>query len=160
MTLIPPTISQPGAVIIDATVAVAISAKEAGREQRAVAEMSRYSANGCQFYAPGVLASETLYVLCGKQQSGALTAAEYAQAITNLENFMRGIRPPPSGEAALIGRAVAIRSGYGCSRSADSIYLALAEELAQTRITYLLTLDTGIPNQAARNAPTVNVHLL
>lgn len=160
MTSTPVTINPAGAVVIDATVAVAISAKEAGREQRAIVELSRYSANGCQFYAPGVLASETLYVLCGKEQSGALTVAEYAQAITDLENLMRGILPPPNGEAALISRAVAIRNGYGCSRSADSIYLALAEELARARTTYLLTLDTGIPNQVARNAPTVNVHLL
>lgn len=148
------------AVVVDATIVVAISAKEAGREQQAIAQLGNYSAVGSQFYAPGVLAAEAIYVLCGKEQSGALSPSDYVQAITDLENMMRGFLPPPNGEAALIRRAAAIRSGYGCSRSSDGIYLALAEELAQTRTTHLLTLDTGLPNQAARNAPTVNVHLL
>ena len=45
-------------------------------------------------------------------------------------------------------------------RTADSIYPALAEELAQTRPAVLLTFDPGIPNQAAKNAPTVTVQVL
>lgn len=156
----PATINSISAVVIDATIAVAISAKEAGREQRAIVELGGYSVGGSLFYAPGVLAAESIYVLCGKERAGTLSPSDYAQAITDLETLMRGFLPPPNGEGALLRRAAAIRSGYGCSRSSDGIYLALAEELAQTRPTRLLTLDTGLPNQAARNAPTVNVHLL
>jgi hypothetical protein len=37
---------------------------------------------------------------------------------------------------------------------------ALAEELSETRSTVLLTFDQDMPNQAARNAPTVSVHVL
>jgi predicted nucleic acid-binding protein len=99
-------------------------------------------------------------VLCGKEQRGTLVTADYVQAIMDLEDFLRGIQPPPSGEAALIARAEAIRDGYGCSRSADAIYLALAEELARTQTAYLLTFDAGLTNQAARNASSVEVHLL
>jgi predicted nucleic acid-binding protein len=68
--------------------------------------------------------------------------------------------PPPSGDAALIARAEQIRNGYGCSHSADGIYIALAEELSQSGATELLTFDTDLPKQAARNAPTVKVNLL
>ena len=155
-----PMTSISGAVVVDATIAVAISAKEAGREQRAIAELARYSAVGYRFYAPGVLAAEAIYVLCGKEQSGTLSAADYGQALVDLEQLIRGFLPPPSGEAALIGRAAAIRTGYGCSRSSDGLYLALAEELALVGPALILTLDGGMPNQAARNAPTVNIHLL
>jgi predicted nucleic acid-binding protein len=150
----------PGAVVIDANVVIAICAKETLKAPFALAELARYSSRGYQFYAPGVLISEALYVLCNQEQSGTLTPANFAQAITELENLTGGILPPPQGDTALVRRAAAIRTGYGCSRAADSIYLALAEELAQTRPTVLLTFDQGIPNQASRNAPTVTVQVL
>ena len=70
---------------------------------------------------------------------------------------MASVLPPPNGEASLIHRAEQIGSGYGCSRSADGLYIALAEELTATRPTILLTFDQGLPNQAAANAPTVTV---
>lgn len=150
----------PGAIVIDANVVIAICAKETAREPLALTELARYSSRGYQFYAPGVLISEALYVLCGQEQSGALTAADYASAVIELENLVSGMLPPPRGDAALVGRAAAIRTSYGCSRAADSIYLALAEELTQTRPTVLLTFDQGLPNQATRNAPTVTVQVL
>ena len=53
-----------------------------------------------------------------------------------------------------------MRSGYGYSHSADSLYLALAEELGQAWITHLITFDEGIPKQAKQNAPTVIVRVL
>jgi predicted nucleic acid-binding protein len=150
----------PGAVVIDANVVIAICAKETGKEPIALAELALYSSRGYQFYAPGILVSEALYVLCGQEHSGMLASADYARAITELENLASGILSPPQGDAALVRRAAAIRTSYGCSRAADSIYLALAEELTQTRPTVLLTFDQGIPNQAAKNAPTVAVHVL
>lgn len=158
MTL--PSNSLPGAVVIDANVIIAICAKEAGKEPLALAEMARYSSQGYQFYAPGVLIAEVLYVLCGKEQSGTFTPADYTLAMTELKNLASGILPPPQGEAALVRRAATIRMSYGCSRASDSIYLALAEELTQIRPTVLLTFDQGIPNQAAKNAPTVTVQVL
>ena len=57
-------------------------------------------------------------------------------------------------------RANQICEGYGYSRSADALSIALAEELSQTTTTRLLTFDQGLPKQVAQNAPLVNVHLL
>ena len=149
-----------GAVVPDANLVIAICAKEVGKEPLALAELARYSSLGYQFYAPGVLIAEALYVLCGKEQSGTLPPADYARALTELETLAGGLLPPPQGDAGLVRRAAAIRATYGCSRASDSIYLALAEELTQTRPTVLLTFDQGFPNQAAKNAPTVTVQVL
>jgi predicted nucleic acid-binding protein len=86
-----------GAVVIDGSVAIAICAKEAGREPKASAELLRYSTAGYAFYAPGTIVAETLYVLCGKLQQGHLTAATHAQAVTDFQTLMTHILPPPSG---------------------------------------------------------------
>jgi len=80
--------------------------------------------------------------------------------VQSLHIRMTAILPPPSGEASLILRADQICGGYGYSRSADALYIALAEEISQTTTTRLLTFDQGLPKQAARNAPLVSVHLL
>jgi predicted nucleic acid-binding protein len=149
-----------GAVVIDANVIIAICAKEAGREPLALAELRHYSSQGYEFYAPGVVISEALYVLCGKEQNGTLTAADYQRAILELESLASGLLPPPKGEGALVIRSAAIRAGYGCSRSADSIYIALAEALTRERPTVLLTFDQGVSNHIAANAPTVSVKVL
>lgn len=68
-----------GAVIVDGSIAIAISAREANREQKANAELLRLSTVGYDFYAPGVLVAETLYILCGKLQNGLLTPAEHTR---------------------------------------------------------------------------------
>ena len=80
--------------------------------------------------------------------------------MNDFQVFMRSVSPPPGGEASLIPRADQIRSGYGCSRSADALYIASAEELSQTYTTRLLTFDQSVPKQAAQHAPLVRVHLL
>ena len=103
---------------------------------------------------------EVLYILCGKLQNGLLDATAHQEAIESLRDQMSAILPPPNGEVALVMRAEEIRSGYGCSRSSDGLYIALAEALTSTGPVELLTFDTGIVNQAARNAPTVTVNLL
>lgn len=149
-----------GAVVIDANVAIAISSKEAGREPQANAELLRYSTAGYLFYAPGAIVAETLYILCGKLQQGALTVPEHAHAILTFETLMMNILPPPDGEVSLVRRAEAIRTSYGCSRSADGIYVALAEVLAQSMPTVILTFDQNMQNQITRNAPTVTVQVL
>ena len=68
--------------------------------------------------------------------------------------------PPPSGDFSLTARSEQIRSGYGASRSADGIFIALAEELTATRATEVLTFDTELSKQARKNAPTVTVRAL
>jgi predicted nucleic acid-binding protein len=147
-------------VVVDANVLIAVCAKEQDKAATAEAALINYAAQGWRYYAPSVIISEALYVLCGKVQSGILTDAEHQTAIRSLIAYTRVILPPPNSDAALIARAEEIRSGYGCSRSADGLYIALAEELAQTEMTELLTFDNNLPKQAARNAPTVKVNLL
>ena len=66
----------------------------------------------------------------------------------------------PDDETDLVKRAVEIREGYSCSRSSDGLYLAMAEDLAKTHTVELFTLDRGMINQAAKNAPTVKVRVL
>jgi predicted nucleic acid-binding protein len=70
------------------------------------------------------------------------------------------IRMPSGGDASLLVRAEEVRSGYGCSRSTDGLYIALAEELARQCPVEILTLDEGYINQVANNAPSVKVNLL
>lgn len=160
MTVLVSSVTNPGAVSIDANVMIAISSKEAGRDVAATAELSRYASLGYEWFAPGTIVSETLYILCGKRNSGLLSPADYATAVQTFARTMNSVLPPPTGDAALILRAEQVGSGYGCSRSADGIYIALAEQLAQTRPTVLLTFDKGLPKQAAMHAPMVTVHLL
>ena len=159
MTANPPTSNPAGAVVIDASIAVAIVAKEAG-EPKASSEINRYLVSGSEFFAPGVLVSEALYVLCGKLDIGTLNAPDHAQAVLDFYNFLGFILPSPNGERSLILRAEAVRAAYACRRSADGIYIALAEELTTVRPTVLLTFDRDMRAQAARNAPRVNVQVL
>jgi predicted nucleic acid-binding protein len=99
-------------------------------------------------------------VFCKKLTEGKLTPTEHAQALLSLETLMKAVLPTPNGDASLIARAEQIRATYGCSRSADGIYLALTEELAKTRTAEIVTFDAGMDNQAKKNSPTVSVKLL
>jgi len=145
---------------VDASIAVAIAAREV-TEPKASAEVNRYLASGAEFFAPGVLVAETLYVLCGKlEEEKTLSPADHATAVQAFHNLMGFISSPPDGEISLVLRAEAIRGSYTCRRSADGLYIALAEALTRTRPTVLLTLDADMPKQAAKNAPTVTVQLL
>lgn len=155
----PPTIS-PGVVVIDANILIAICARETDKFSLAETALKDYAARGWLFYAPGVIVSEVLYILCGKLQSGSLAPVDHAKAVQDFADQMRVVLPPPFGDASLIIRAETLRSGYGCSRSADGIYLALAEALSQQGVTELLTFDSGLINQATKNAPTVKINLL
>jgi predicted nucleic acid-binding protein len=156
--------SQPGslaeAVVLDARFVVAICSKEVGSEQIALTELALHANRGAEFFAPGVLISEALYVCCRKLSDTTLSPVDHAQAVVDLEAFVAGILPPPNGEASLVRRAEAIRSGYTCRRSADAIYIALAEQLALSRPTVLLTFDKDLPKQAARNAQGVSIKVL
>ncbi|MGH9799817.1 MAG: type II toxin-antitoxin system VapC family toxin [Blastocatellia bacterium] len=149
-----------GAVVVDASVLVALCAKEKDKAATAETALSNYNSQGWSFYAPGVVISETLFALCWKLQNSVLTENGHQIAIRSFIAYMSMILPPPNGDTSLIVRAEEIRSGYGCSRSADGLYIALAEELSQVRTAELLTFDVGLSKQAARNAPTVKVNLL
>jgi predicted nucleic acid-binding protein len=150
----------PDAAVIDANVLIGICAKETEKASVAVAILDDYAAQGTVFYAPGVIISEVLFVLCNKFQNGVLTELEYHRAIKYLKAYMGMIYPPPLGDVALIPRAQEIQSGYSCRHSTDSIYAALAEELTKTNEAELITFDQGLEKQAAKNAPTVKVRLL
>ena len=153
-------ISNLGAVVLDANVVIALASNEPSRDALVIAELTRYARLGYRLFAPGVLVAETLYILCGKLNSGSLSQTDYTTAVATFHRTVVAVLPPPNGDAALIVRAEQISSGYGCSRSADSLYIALAEELAQTQPTVLLTFDKELPKQAAKQAPSVTVHLL
>ena len=160
MTTPPAKTSAAGAVVIDANICVAIATKEADREPQAHAELQAFAARGFACYAPGVIIAETLYVLCRKRHDGSLSAPDYAQALVDFELLLSRVLPPPNGDVSLTRRAFEIASGYGCSRSADGLYIALAEVLSAAVPTVLLTLDSDLPNQAAANAPSVTVRVL
>ena len=152
--------SSPDAAVIDANVLIGICANETDKVASATAALDEYSAQGTIFYAPGVIVSESLFILCNKLQNGVLTEAEHNRAIKYLKAYMGMIFPAPQGEAMLVARAHEIQSSYSCRHSTDSIYIALAEELAKTNNVELLTFDQGLEKQAAKNAPTVKVRLL
>lgn len=147
------------AVVIDANILIAICSQEPTyvTAEQALAD---YTAKNWTFYAPGAIVMEVLFILCKKLQDGLINAATHKQAVEDFNDYMSVILPPPNRDAALIIRAEEARAGYGCSRSADGFYIALAEELGKTGTTELLTFDKGMVNQAAKNAPTVKVNLL
>ena len=155
--------SQPSnlqAIVIDANVLIAVCARERDRLAAAEAAINDYAAKGYLFYAPNVIVGEVLFVLCKKLQDGSLTRIDYDDAMESFAEQMRVILPPPGGEASLIARAKEIRSGYGCSRSSDSLYIALTEELTKSGPAEFLTFDGDTVNQIAKNAPTVKVNLV
>jgi hypothetical protein len=73
---------------------------------------------------------------------------------------MRVIHLQPQGDVPLIGWAKEIQVGYGCSHSADGLYIAPAEELRRTGSAEFVTFDEGAVNQILKHAPTVSVNLL
>lgn len=158
MATAPP--SNPPSVVIDANVMIALCAKEADKYTVADAELTRLAQAGYRFFAPGVIIAECLFILCKKQEDGSLSNAGHASAVVDLCTYLGMILPAPNGDWTLVARAEQIRSGYGCSRSADGLYLALAEELAAVGTPEIVTFDAGLPNHAGANAPSVNVILL
>jgi hypothetical protein len=126
----------------------------------ALLELRQYAAAGYQFYAPGVVIAESLFVLCKKLEAKDISAQDHASAIADLCMYMSTILPPPNGDGSLVARAEQIRQTYECRRSADGLYLALTEELAAGGTSELLTFDGGMENQAQAGAPTVKVRLL
>ncbi|MGH9854558.1 MAG: type II toxin-antitoxin system VapC family toxin, partial [Blastocatellia bacterium] len=151
--------NSPSAVVVDANILISICAMEPSHATAETA-LADYASKGFVFYAPNVAVPELLYVLCQKLQSGLLTEAEYEKAIRAFKKQMAAISTPPGRDASLIDRAKEIQSGYGCSRSADCLYIAFAEELAKNGVTEFLTFDKGAVNQVTKHAPSVKVNLL
>ena len=153
------TTTSPASVVIDANVVIAICAKEADKLAIAEAKVKEYSTSGCRFFAPGVLFAECLFVFCRKLKDGVFSNADHTGAMLAFIKMMANINPPPNGDANLVMRAEEIRSSLGCSRSADGIYLALAEKLSKVSSTEVVTFDTGMQSQAtaSRLAPAVVV---
>ncbi|MDQ3013891.1 MAG: type II toxin-antitoxin system VapC family toxin [Acidobacteriota bacterium] len=151
--------NNPSAVVVDANILISICAKEPSHITAETA-LADYVAKNFVYYSPNAVVPEVLYVLCQKLQGGLLTAAEYEKAVQAFKKQMAAISTPPGGDASLIDRAKEIQSGYGCSRSADCLYIALAEDLAKGGASELLTFDKGTVNQVAKHAPSVKVNLL
>jgi predicted nucleic acid-binding protein len=152
--------SNPPCLTIDANVLIALCSKEVDKYTVALRELRGCAAAGYQFYAPGVVIAESLFILCRKLGDKSLSARDHAAAVADLCTYMGIILPPPNGDASLVPRAEQIRQGYGCSRSADGLYIALAEALAASGTSELLTFDGGMENQAKAGAPSVKVRLL
>ena len=151
--------SLPNAVVIDACILVSISSNEACSYKIAEKSFDTYAMNGWEFFAPNVIISEGMFALCKKLNANILTAKDHDKAVESYLDYTSFISLH-NNESSLMKRAVEIRKGYGCSRSADGIYIALAEELTKSRTTEFLTLDGGMKNQISNSAPTVNLNLL
>src|SRR5713101_3629482 len=143
-------------VVVDASVVIAFCAKEPAKIARAEAELEKYKDGGWEFFAPAVMFSETLYVFCRQLRDGLMTQADYDSAVQNLIDLLPAINSPPHGEASLVERAEQIRGAYGCSRSSDSIYLALAEQLvplvSSPGQVEAVTFDGKLENHVKANA--------
>lgn len=150
----------PHSVTLDASFVIGLCAREPGKYPKAQAALQQRVVDGCSLHAPHLLVMETAYVLCGKQQAAVITPAEYAAAVANLQTVLTIVEFPAGGDVALYARAEQMRQGYGCSRSADGFYIALAENLAASGPSELLTFDAGQQSQAASVAPIVTVTLL
>ena len=155
-----PIISNLPLTVIDANVLTALCAKEPNKYARAKIAVEQRALKGSLFYAPGVIVAETLFALCRQLADGILTPTEHAQAVQSLDIRMGAILPPPNGDAMLVLRAEQIRGSYGCSRSADGLYLALLEDLATFGRAELLTFDVALKTQALIALPALMVTLL
>jgi len=148
----------PRSVTLDASFVIGLCAKEPGKYRKAQTELRQRVSSGCSLFAPHLLVMESAFVLCGKLQNATLT--EHSAALANLHTTLARINFLPGGDGALLARAEQLRQGYGCSRSADGFYIALAEHLATTGASDLLTFDAGQQKQAVAHSPTVTVTLL
>lgn len=64
---------------------------------------------------------------------------------------MKGVEPPPGGDRSLVAPAAKLAAGYACTKTTDSIYLALAEQLAgRGEVVEVVTFDDGLAKRADR----------
>ena len=153
--------SQPSSVTIDANILIALCAKEVDKYDTADAELTRATLGPGLYFMCRASSWPSACMSCARNVRITLFhPMKHAAAVSDLGTYMGMILPPPQGEQSLIARAEQIRSGYGCSRSSDGLYLALTEELAGAGPAELLTFDSGLESQAKATAPSVVVRLL
>ncbi len=148
------------AVVCDANVLLAICSKEEATCRQAENALENYAKAGTEFFAPNLIVGEVLYVLCRKLAEGVLTEPEHKLSVESFEQLMEAISTPEKGDHSLIKRSVEIRESYGCSRTADSVYIAFAEQLSSLRTVEILTFDEGILKHASKTVPAIPVNLL
>lgn len=143
--------TDPTVAVLDASVAVAIAAPEPGRDAAAQRFLDEYEAAGRTIYAPGVIVNESLYVLCKKAARGELDATNHALAVGRLERLLAGVEPPPGGDRSLVAPTARLTAGLTCNKTNDSIYLALAEQLAgRGEEVEVVTFDDNLARRADR----------
>ena len=146
--------------VLDASFIVGFCAKEPNKFPGIKAKLDFYAMNGWLLFAPGVVSGEVMYAFCKKRTEEGMPDDEYRNAVAVFAELMKDIHPPPDGEASLIGQVEEIQEGYGCSRTSDGFYLALAERLQTVASVELATTDAGMKKQAQAKAPSVIVQLL
>lgn len=148
------------AVVCDANVLLAICSKEEATCRQAENALENYAKAGTEFFAPNLVVGEVLYVLCRKLAEGILTESEHKLSVESFEQMMAAISTPEKGDDSLIKRSVEIREPYGCSRTADSVYIAFAEQISHSRTVEILTFDEGLSKHASKTVPMIPVNLL
>lgn len=151
--------NKPDTVVIDANILISIASKESVTHTIAELELRNYANNGWNVVAPHIIVAEGLFALCQKFTSGVLSEVDYEKAVEDFNSYLSVIELPLS-DAFLFKRASELRENYGCSRSSDCLYIALAEELSKTRNTEILTFDQGFSNQIIKNASGVKLRTL
>ena len=143
--------TDPTAAVLDASAAVALCSREPSRDAVVRNYVAEAGVAGRKVYAPGAITGEALHVLCKKLARGELGPAAHALAVADLEGLARNLLPPPGGEHSLIAPAVRLSAGYTCDKSNDSLYLALAEDLAgRGEVVEVVTFDDDQARRAGR----------
>lgn len=143
--------TDPTAAVVDASAAVAYCAREANRYAAIEQYLDAGEVSKLRLYAPGLLVGECLHVFCKKEQRGEIDAAGHAAAVVALDELMKSLNPPAGGDGALVLPAARLSAGYTCSKSNDSVYLALAEQLAADgEVVQVVTFDDDQARRAGR----------
>lgn len=143
--------TDPTAAVLDASAAVAYCASEAGRDVVVRQYLADCGSARRPVSAPGAIVSECLYVFCKKRERGELDPAGHTAAVAALDALMTTLDPPIGGEGRLVLPAARLVAGYACPKTTDSIYLALAEQLAaRGEVVKVVTFDDGQAKRADR----------
>lgn len=148
------------AAVLDASVVVGLCAREPGKFESARKKLQDYARGGWKIYAPGVLIAEVLFVLCRKLHEGHLTAPQHDRAVRSFVALLRRFSVFEAGDGSLFARATEIAAGYGCARSSDAIYLAMAEQLSLATQAEAATFDDGWRTQATAKSLPMAVDIL
>ncbi|MDQ3749946.1 MAG: hypothetical protein M3367_13195 [Acidobacteriota bacterium] len=95
-------------VVINASILVSISSKEAATYLIAENAFDFYAKNGWEFFAPNIVVGDVIFALCQKLAAGVLTKTKHEKATESFLNLMTNISTPDV-EMDLVKRAVEIR---------------------------------------------------